>query len=155
MTEDQVIGSIRALNWVLVHFSLGQKQRLKIHAELDGLEYRLKQMRGEIPKPVPPVTAPTSEELAARAEREHKRIALEAKIESAKLMENACVKSASPAPIVKLESPPRPINLSNSPIVVSPIVVATLATKRDKFDDAYNEPSDFRPLPHFRGRDEN
>lgn len=150
MNEDQVIGCIRGLQWALKFCSIPKHSRTKLYAQMDEQWARLALLRKE-PKPqsvkpqsepvAPPPPASTPEQMA---EREQKRLALEAKIESAKFAEIAAgmVKAISReiehAPGVAV--PPPPAIKPQEPIPYR--------------EPAYNEePSDFRPLPHFGGRE--
>jgi hypothetical protein len=102
MNEDQVKGSIHALEWVKKKLPLSFKSGCLIENELDGLKYRLRQFQD------PKIQQD-------REAREAKRIELEHRVEAQKLR-------------------------------------AEVGATRH-IPDYTTEPSDFRPLPHFGGRE--
>ncbi len=168
MNEDQVIGCIRGLQWALKFCSIPKHSRTKLYAQMDEQWARLALLRKE-PKPqsvkpqpepvAPPPPASTPEQIAQRAQ---KRIELEAKIEATKnathitrlekvdaIVELAAfdaVESAYAGIRAKIEQLETQVAKTVLPITkTEPIPYR---------EPAYNEePSDFRPLPHFGGRE--
>jgi multidrug resistance efflux pump len=141
MNEDQVIGSIHALQWVLKNTSPNKHDRDKIYREIDGLQARLKAMQARTQQrskqAIPVVPEPTTEELAKREALAQKRAQLERMVEEAK------------AKLKELDAPPKDEQLKSSKPV--PLAFETW-TYSEPTEPAYV--SDMPMLPHFKGREE-
>ncbi len=154
MNEDQVIGCIRGLQWALKFCSIPKHSRTKLYAQMDEQWARLALLRKE-PKPqsvkpqsepvAPPPPVSTPEQIA---QREQKRQELEEKIWMRKARETLEVVKECYADQRVVSLPPQMRETAKPQVTIIPAAPAPYR------EPAYNEePSDFRPLPHFGGRD--
>ncbi len=155
MNEDQVIGCIRGLQWALKFCSIPKHSRTKLYAQMDEQWARLALLRKE-PKPqsvkpqsepvAPPPPASTPEQLA---EREAKRQALERKVAEYKSGYHPVISPAIDAleKIVQRDFPDQ-LKAAKAQVTVKPQEPTPY-----REPDYTTEPSDFRPLPHFGGRE--
>ncbi len=151
MNQDQRIGSIKGLQWALRNLTLRKPDRSKLYSQIDAELSALAQLKGE-PKPEsvrpkpevipPPPPESTPEQIAAR---ESKRLELEAKIANARKPPDY-----SGEIIITPISNPFTLNGATATVVIPDIKAETIPYREP---DYTTEPSDFRLLPHFRGRE--